>query len=93
MTIAAPILGLEAGRTRALDGTCADVGRAIRGFFAGGSILAGSVVVEALCLLWLVASDVLDAFEIESRILWNFLFVVLKAVGILDSKKQQSNQQ
>ena len=69
LTAAIPVLGLETAAMRVVGGTTAEVGRAIRGFFAGGSILAGSVVVEALCLLWFVASDVLDAFEMESRIL------------------------
>jgi len=50
-------------------------------------MLVGSVVVEALCLSLFAASDVLDAFEMESRILWNFRFVVLRAgVGIFESK-------
>ena len=69
MTAAVPVLGLETAAMRVVGSTTAEVGRAIRDFFAGGSILAGSVVVEALCLLWFVASDVLDAFEMESRIL------------------------
>lgn len=69
MTAATPVPGLEIAAMHVAGGTTAEVGRAIRGFFTGGSILAGSVVVEALCLLWIVASDVLDAFEMESRIL------------------------
>lgn len=42
------------------------------------------LVVEALLGLSssLDASVVLDAFEMESRILWNFRFVVLKARDI-----------
>ena len=35
---------------RVLGGVYAEAGRAIRGFFAGGSIVAGRVVVEALYL-------------------------------------------
>lgn len=46
-------------------------------------MLDGRVIVEALYLSLFATSDVLDAFEMESRILWNFRFVVLKAaVGI-----------
>lgn len=52
--------------------------------------MAGRVVVDALYVLWFdfEASEVLDALEMESRILWNFRFVVLNAVpvGILGSK-------
>ena len=58
----------------------------MRGFFAGGSIAAGRVVVVALLLYlsWLnfVFSEVLDALEMESRILWNLRLVVLIAVPV-----------
>ena len=54
--------------------------------FAGGSSVAGSVVVEEL-FLYAKANDVLDAFEIESRIRWNFRFVVLSAGAILGSNQ------
>ena len=37
-------------RIRAQGEMYAEIGRAIRGFFAGGSIVAGRVVVDALCL-------------------------------------------
>lgn len=53
-------------------------------------MLAGSVVAEALNLSWCVASEVLDALEIESRILWNFRFVVIRALGIGRKKQWQS---
>ncbi len=50
-------------------------------------MLVGSVMVEALCLSIFATSDVLDTFEMESRILWNLRFVVLRAVaGIPRSK-------
>ena len=84
-----------------LGETYAEVGRSIRGFLAGGSAVhAGRVVVEedALYLSWVgfVASEVLDALEMESRILWNFRFVVLRAVvpvGIFGrvKRRDQSN--
>lgn len=77
-------------RIRELGGTYAEAGRMIRGFFAGGSIVAGRVVVEAWYLSGFdfVFSEVLDALEMESRILWNLRFVVLIAVpvGILGSQ-------
>ena len=60
-------------RIRELGETYAEVGRSMRGFFAGGWIAAGRVVVEALLLYlsWFnfVFSEVLDALEMESRIL------------------------
>lgn len=77
-------------RIRELGGTYAEAGRRTRGFFAGGSIVAGRVVVEAWYLsgFHFVFSEVLDALEMESRILWNLRFVVLIAVpvGILRSQ-------
>lgn len=58
---------LEVGK-RALGGMNEEVGRATRGFFAGDSKLDGRVEVEALDLSW-EDKLVLDALEIESRIL------------------------
>lgn len=52
--------------------------------------MVGSVVVDPLYISVCVERDVLDAFEMESRILWNFRFVVLSAVGI--SKSNGSNE-
>jgi len=46
-------------------------------------MVVGSVAVETLYLSLRVARDVLDVFEMESRILWNFRLVVLRAVGIV----------
>lgn len=67
-----------------LGGTYVEAGRRTRVFFAGGSIAAGRVVVveEAWYLSGFdfVFSEVLDALEMESRILWNLRFVVLIAV-------------
>ena len=66
--------------------TYAEAGRSVRSFFAGGSSAAGRVVVEALLLYlsWFdfVFSEVLDALEMESRILWNLRLVVLIAVPV-----------
>ena len=49
-------------------------------------MVAGRVVVEALYLSGvgfdLVFSEVLDALEMESSILWNLRFVVLIAVPV-----------
>ena len=58
-------------RIRVLGERYGEAGRTIRGFLAGGSIAAGRVVVDALYLsrLDLMASEVLDALEMESRIL------------------------
>ena len=71
---------------RRLGETYAEGGRSMRDFFAGGSIAAARVVVEALLLYlsWLnfVFSEVLDALEMESRILWNLRLVVLIAVPV-----------
>ena len=72
---------------RRLGETYAEAGRWVRGLFAGGSIAAGRVVVEALLLLYLswldfAFSEVLDALEMESRILWNLRLVVLIAVPV-----------
>lgn len=68
-----------------LGGTYVELGRRTRVFFAGGSIVAGRVVLvveEAWYLSGFdfVFSEVLDALEMESRILWNLRFVVLIAV-------------
>lgn len=54
---------------RVLGCTYADVGLDMRGFFAGESRLPGRVVLDAFDLSYAAASEVLDAFEIESRIL------------------------
>lgn len=59
----------------------AEVGLVTRAFFAGDSKFDGRVVVEALDFSC-EDKAVLDALEMESRILWNFRFVVLSAVGI-----------
>ena len=56
---------------------------------------AGRVVVEALLYLsWLdfVFSEVLDALEMESRILWNLRLVVLIAVPVGMLRSQYSKQ-
>lgn len=66
-----------------LGGTYVEAGRRTRVFFAGGSIVAGMVVVVGAWYLSgfdFVFSEVLDALEMESRILWNLRFVVLIAV-------------
>ena len=82
---------------RILGETYAEAGRSMRGFFAGGSIAAGRVVVEALLYLsWVdfAFSEVLDALEMESRILWNLRLVVLIAVpvGILRKSVYEAKQ-
>lgn len=63
------------------DCTKADAGR---GFLTGLSTFKARLVVEALVLSSsLDARVVLEAFDIESKILWNFRLDVLKAMGIL----------
>lgn len=62
-----------------VDGTRADTGRTSRGFLAGVSRLVGRVNVEPLCRSSFKASEVLEELEMESRIWWNFRFVVLSA--------------
>ena len=66
-----------------------ELGRITRGLFAGGSTIVGSVVVDALGFWLSLISETLDAFEIESRILWNFRLVVVSAAGILKNKGKQ----
>ena len=66
-------------------GDCIKADAAGRGFFTGLSTLTPRLVVEAL---WVLSSSwdarvVLEALEIESRILWNFRLVVLKATVIV----------
>ena len=68
----------------------AEAGRATRGFLAGGSLYAGSVMVEAWCFSLPPVNETLDAFEIESKILWNFRLEVLRATGILESVKEEA---
>ena len=63
--------------------TKADTGRAVLALLAGDSRVAGNVVVEAFCVSVCGTSEVLDALEMESRILWNLRFVVLSATVML----------
>ena len=49
--------------------TKADTGRAVLALLAGDSRVAGNVVVEAFCVSVCGTSEVLDALEMESRIL------------------------
>ena len=70
--------------TRGIGVTKADTGRVVRAFLAGDSNVEGRVVVEAFFVSLGGTSEVLDALEIESRILWNFRLVVLSATAILD---------
>ena len=64
--------------------TKADTRRAVLALLAGDSKVAGNVVVEALLSMSLCGtSEVLDALEMESRILWNLRLVVLSATVML----------
>lgn len=49
------------------------------------------MVVEAFFVSLGGTSEVLDALEIESRILWNFRLVVLSATVILDEADVLTN--
>lgn len=76
----------EACARKTGDCTKADAGR---GFLTGLSTFTVRLVVEALLVLsssW-DARLVLEAFEIESRILWNFRLVVLKATDIVNLRQ------
>ena len=64
--------------------TKADTGRAVRALLAGDSRVADNVVVEALSSISLGGTrEVLEALEMESRILWNLRLVVLSATVML----------
>lgn len=67
---------------RIVEGMIAETGRADFSLLAGDSVLVGNVGVEAFFVSCSGARDVLEAFEMESRSLWNLRFVVLRAVGI-----------
>ena len=54
---------------RAVEFAEAETGRVIRAFLAGGSTPVVRVTVDAFFLSLLLASETLDAFEIESKIL------------------------
>lgn len=77
--------------TRGTGVTKADTGRLVRAFLAGDSNVEGRVVVEAFFVSTCGTSEVLDALEIESRILWNFRLVVLSATVILNVMDVLSN--
>ena len=66
----------------------AETGRVDFNRLVGDSIVAGSEDVEAFFASSCRGSDVLDALEMESRSLWNFRLVVLRAVGILEKERQ-----
>ena len=69
---------------RGVEVTKADTGRTVLALLAGDSRVAGNVVVEALSSMPLCGtSEVLDALEMESRILWNLRLVVLSATVML----------
>ena len=53
---------------------------------AGDSRVAGRVVVEAFFPWGVKGRDGLEVLVMESRILWNFRFVVLSATGILSGR-------
>ena len=63
----------------------ADLSLAMRGFLAGDSRDVGRVVVEAFFCRGVKGRDGSEVLVIESRILWNFRFVVLSATGIVSS--------
>lgn len=69
-----------------LDGTYAEVGLPVRGFLAGDSRVVGRVVVEAFFCCVTTGRDGLEVLAMESRILWNFRFVVLSATGIVSGR-------
>lgn len=60
-----------------------EVGLANLNLFGAGSCTTGSDVVEALLCSLFTLSEVLEGFEMDSKIAWNFRFVVLRA-GISD---------
>lgn len=70
---------------RGVEVTKAETGRAVLALLAGDSRVAGKVVVEALLMSVSLCgtSEVLDALEMESRILWNLRLVVLSATVML----------
>lgn len=59
-----------------------EVGLADLSLFVAGSCTVRSVEVETLCWSLFALSEVLEGFEMESKIAWNLRFVVLIA-GIL----------
>ena len=54
-----------------------------RNFLAGDSKVSERFVVDSLARSCLGGREVLEALEMESRILWNFRLVVVSAAGIL----------
>lgn len=73
-----------------LDGAYAELGLAVRGLLAGDSRVAGSVVVEAFFCCVVKGRDGLEVLVIESRILWNFRLVVLRATGMMFGRNKVS---